>query len=134
MQPLFKREVEDCLGVFLGATTKVVPFIQDPTHLEALVIIEGINLAAYGFQQVWFESDALEVISVLNIRELGWPYLHHFRKENLILCSSFQDFSFNWVPRSGNMAAHSLVKSISLDDSYRTWHELPLCHTSHIKE
>ena len=55
----------DALGAIVASLATTVPFITDPTVVEAVAAWKAIVCIDLGFQRVIFEIDALEIVNAL---------------------------------------------------------------------
>jgi ribonuclease HI len=99
--------VRDSDGLLIQAHAKWTDFAANSLVLEAVAILEGIRFAIdRGFLKVEIESDALEVIKLIEDPGGGRSCITSIRQEIEELSGLFQSFKLLFVGRQANEAAH----------------------------
>ncbi|XP_074265059.1 uncharacterized protein LOC141587475 [Silene latifolia] len=90
--------------------------------IEAKAALLGVNMAIQmGVTKVIIESDCLQLVNALKKNEVQSNYFGNVVSEVLSLLNSFISFSFSFVKREGNYAAHGMAHYTPLDFSTRIW-------------
>lgn len=101
--------IRDAEGLVLASLCSIVPFIMDPTIVEAIVAWKAVELChALGLQRVIMEGDALAVAKGLRQEAPSW--CQYFEDTQSIL-NSLPFWKATHVCREANGAAHGLAQA-----------------------
>lgn len=90
--------------------------------MEANAFREGVKLAAdLGKRAVILESDCQVLVKLWNRRDGDRSEITSILREVVELSRNFTSFSFEFVPRTANVAAHLCAKSASADRQRCVW-------------
>ena len=90
-------------GEVIGWIQKSRNFTIDPFTVECLAALEGVRLAAErGWSLVVIEGDCKGIIEALTSQSLTWLSCGAIVEEIKLLCSNFQDISFQHAFRDAN--------------------------------
>ncbi|KAL4274015.1 hypothetical protein GQ457_13G001340 [Hibiscus cannabinus] len=116
--------IRDGNGDILGACVRIQNYSPSPFSAEAWAVVHGLQFAfSLGCQSIILESDCRTVIQKLQSEDDDYSELRPFIWDAKILSRHFQFCGFNFVPRSGNKAAHAMAAEGSPYSSDEFWIE-----------
>ncbi|KAK3200415.1 hypothetical protein Dsin_023830 [Dipteronia sinensis] len=100
-----------------------------PLIAESLAVLRGIQFASeVGHWPCIFETDAQGVVNLITASSVPCADIGLILSDIFALLESFPNYSFAFVPRCGNMAAHCLAKlGLSLVSDCFWLEEFPPC-------
>jgi ribonuclease HI len=99
--------VRDSFGALILAQARWMEHAANPLVMEALAILAGVHLAIdRGYQKVEVETDAKEVIKLIDDPGGGRSCIASIRQEIEELRGYFTSFKICFIGRQANMAAH----------------------------
>ncbi|CAI9771522.1 unnamed protein product [Fraxinus pennsylvanica] len=125
--------IRDDLGSFVASRVVPVQGIVDPIITETLGVREALSWIKskfFGVQTI--EMDALLVYSALQKDDVDNSYLGILIEECRLIAKELLNLKFNWVRRSANQVAHTLVKAASSLHDIVDWSYFPLSFISNV--
>ncbi|KAL4310577.1 hypothetical protein GQ457_01G015360 [Hibiscus cannabinus] len=116
--------IRDGNGDILGACVRIQNYSSSPFSAEAWAVVHGLQFASsLGCQSIILESDCRMVIQKLQSEDDDYSELRPFIWDAKILSRHFLLCGFNFVPRSGNKAAHAMAAEGSPYSADEFWIE-----------
>ena len=108
-------------GIFVGASTRTIGGVTDPTILEAMACAEGLSLAQdLQLQQIRLATDCLEVVQ--SVRNSSMGRYGMIIKEIKSREAAFSEVQICHEGRKNNMEAHVLARNaVSDSEGRRLW-------------
>ncbi|KAK8510277.1 hypothetical protein V6N13_103869 [Hibiscus sabdariffa] len=102
--------------------------VADAFTAEALACETAVTFATdLGFRSVQVEGDSLSIIKKLNAATMNRSLINPIISDIQILRGSFDNITFSFVGRQGNMVAHELAKlGIKFSEPMYWMEEVPM--------
>ncbi|KAL4312649.1 hypothetical protein GQ457_01G024910 [Hibiscus cannabinus] len=115
-------------GLVMAACTFPHSAVADAFSAEAIACELAVNFASdLGFRSVQVEGDSLSIIKKLNATTMDRSLISPIISDIQSLRGSFDNITFSFVGRQGNMVAHELVKlGILLTEPMYWMKEVPM--------
>ncbi|KAK8624975.1 hypothetical protein V6N13_089859 [Hibiscus sabdariffa] len=115
-------------GLVLAACTFPHSVVADTFSAEALAWESAVTFASdLGFRSVQVEGDSLSIIKKLNAATMDRSLISPIISDIQTLRGSFDNITFSFVGRQGNMVAHELAKlGIQLSEPMYWMEEVPM--------
>lgn len=103
--------VRNAAGTITLAAVKRLEGRWEVALAEAAAARYGLMVARrYGFENIWLEGDALEVVQGVRKEMEGFTPLHMLYDDIRWLLHAFRNFMFSHVKRAGNTVAHLMAR------------------------
>ncbi|KAK8606864.1 hypothetical protein V6N13_052617 [Hibiscus sabdariffa] len=115
-------------GLVLAACTFPHSAVADAFSAEALACESAVTFASdLGFRSVQVEGDSLSIIKKFNAATMDRSLISPIISDIQTLRGSFDNITFSFVGRQGNMVAHELAKlGIQLSEPMYWMEEVPM--------
>ncbi|XP_056692194.1 uncharacterized protein [Spinacia oleracea] len=110
--------IRDMAGVVLVAATRRIKVGWNACTSEAAAARYGMQVARRcGYNSIWLESDALNVVKAIDRPTIGYSPLFLIYDDINMLSKSFNVFVISHVKRAGNTVAHLVARCDTKDSS-----------------
>jgi ribonuclease HI len=122
----------DSNGLCMGAKCITIRARTDPKTAEFMATLQAVKFSKeVGFWDVIFEGDAAQVVKEIKSNSSSFSKVGHFIESIYLEKQYFQSTKFQAIPRSCNMAAHTLAKEASSKFVDLCWlDDTPMCVSS----
>lgn len=104
------RDVE---GLILASMYTTVPFITDPSVVEAVATWKAVVFCIEkGFQRIYLKGDALEIVQALRQEAPSWSQYGQLIEDTRVRLGSFHFWFLGYIRRDANEVAYCLAQAV----------------------
>jgi len=108
-------------GAVVAATISVIPYIRDPSVVEAIALWKAVSFCwELGCPRVVFEGDSMQVVQALNNGQ-AWNRYAQLLVDVRTLSHGFTFHKIQLVSRDANKVAHDLAKLVVTQPCDSMW-------------